>query len=100
MQVLIQDELLLLADDLEEVRIHGVEASAQVSVLRALAAGKRDALRVFAHAHEREAKIGLATLLGDVERDERPAEPVRDQASERRVRERGPEHVARDRYAA
>ena len=47
-----------------------------VSASRCLAAVERDALGVLAHAHQREAEVGLVALLLEVERDQPPADEV------------------------
>ena len=59
---------------------------------------QRDLLGVLPHAHEIEAEVGLEPLLAEIERDQRPADEMRQRGSDHRVEQRRPDQIARDRH--
>src|SRR5215469_11716780 len=62
--------------------------------LGSFAMERRNLFRVLAGAHEIEAKISLKALLLEIERNERPADAVRQHSAEDRVNQCRPDQVA------
>ena len=71
------------------------QRAAQPLALVALAAQQRDALGVLARAVEARAEICLAALAHVARLDQPAAERIGQDRSDKRVRDRGPNHVAR-----
>ena len=75
-------ELLLPLHDGDPVVDHAAEAVEVALAFGRFAVQRGDLLGIFARAHQIETKIGLEALLPEIERDQRPA----DQMRERRCR--------------
>ena len=64
--------------------------------LRRFAMQRRDLLGILARAHEIETKIGFEALLLEIERNERPADAVRQHGTNRRIDQGCPHQISRD----
>ncbi|MGA3304886.1 MAG: hypothetical protein ABSC26_02645, partial [Stellaceae bacterium] len=72
------------------------EAAVEHRALGRLAAVERDALGVFAQAHQAVAEIGLKTLLREIQRHQRPADLDREPGAEPGIDQRRPGEIGRD----
>ena len=80
-----------------QLRTRSPEALAQLRALDRLAAHQRDRLGMVGDSRDGEAEIGLIALLLEVERDQRPADQMREQRADARIGERGPRSGSRGR---
>ena len=87
---LVEGELQAGDEHAPAVHEHRLIARHQVLLLGGLAVIERDAFGVLAHAHQREAEVGLERLLGEVERDQPAADQVGEPGAEEGVDQRRP----------
>src|SRR5262249_59050675 len=82
--------------DREPVADDVAEAPEQPLAFRHVAAQQRDLLGILPHANQVEAKVRFELLLAEVERNEWPADQVRERGAEYRIEQGPPYQIAGD----
>ncbi len=88
--------MLLPFYDRDPIVDHAAEPVDVPFALRRFAMQRRDLLGVLARAHQVETEIGLKTLLLEIERNERPADAMRQHGTNHRIDQRRPYQIAGD----
>ena len=70
------------------------KSSAHLLALDRFAGHQRDRLGIVGDARDGETEVGFVALLRELQRDQPPADQVRDRGADARIGERGPDQVA------
>src|SRR5262249_35867798 len=89
-------EFLLTFDQRDPIAYHARETVGMALALGSLAAQRRNLLGILARAHEVETEIGLKPLLLEIERNQRPADAVREHGPDRGIDQRRPNQISRN----
>ncbi len=91
-----EQELLLPLHDGDPIRHHAAKAVEVTLAFGGFTVQRGDLLGIFARANQVEAEIGFETLLSEIERNQRPAEQMREAGADHRIDQCRPDQIARN----
>ena len=91
-----EGQALCRAHEVPPIQHQLAEALRQAALFIGLPTIKRDAFGILTQPHQRITEIRFQPLLGEIERDQRPADQMRKPGTQQRIDQRHPDHIARN----